>query len=93
MKKNINVQFYRYKNKLYKIINMDHNIEYKFNKISLNDTCNLCKNKIKNYNNNICKKCSTKIKFLYDGWDVRCVYCQFYFDYNTNNMCEYCKSN
>jgi hypothetical protein len=93
MKKNINVQFHRYKNKLYKIINMDHNIEYKFNKISLNDTCSLCKNKIKNYNNNICKNCSIKIKFLYDGWDVRCVYCQFYSDYNTNNMCEYCKSN
>ena len=22
---------------------------------------------------------------------IRCVYCQFYSDYNTNNMCEYCK--
>jgi hypothetical protein len=72
---------------------MDNNIEYKFNKISLDDTCSFCKNKIYNYDNkNICNNCSIKIKFLYDDWDVRCIYCQFYLDYKYNK-CKYCKSN
>jgi len=66
-------------------------IESYLDKLSLNNSCKICK---KYRSDNICNKCSTKIQFLYDGWDVRCVLCQFYSDYKyEENFCEYCKSN
>ena len=63
-------------------------MDIEFEKLSLNHNCELCK---KN-NNNKCDDCSRKIKFLYDGIDVRCIYCQFFIDFNTSYICNNCKN-
>ncbi len=67
-------------------------MDIRFSKLNLEDNiiCNLCKNN-KVYNNaSICKDCSIKIKFLYNGMELKCIYCQFFLDYEYAYICENC---
>ena len=56
-------------------------IDTEFNKLSIKNNCNICNTEINNPNNFICDYCSLKLEFLYDDMGLKCIYCQYYIDY------------
>ena len=48
-------------------------------------TSNIVENNI-----SVCKDCSIKIKFLYSGIELKCIYCQFFLDYEYAYICQKC---
>ncbi len=70
------------------------NIDIQFNNLNLNDNniCNLC-NINNKYNNDMCKNCIIKIKFLYHNTNNRCIYCDFFDTYEYANICYNCNKN
>lgn len=67
-------------------------MDIEFNKLSLNDIklCNLClKTNVQN-NITMCNDCDNKLKFLYNGIEFKCIYCQFFLDYEYAYICYNC---
>ena len=67
-------------------------MDIKFSKLNLEDNkiCSICETNIVENNTSVCKDCSIKIKFLYNGIELKCIYCQFFLDYEYAYICQKC---
>jgi hypothetical protein len=67
-------------------------MDIKFSKLNLEDNkiCSICETNIVENNISVCKDCSIKIKFLYSGIELKCIYCQFFLDYEYAYICQKC---
>lgn len=67
-------------------------MDIKFSKLNLEDNkiCSICETNIVENNTSVCKDCSIKINFLYSGIELKCIYCQFFLDYEYAYICQKC---
>lgn len=72
-------------------IDNDNNIDnLNFQNLNINQKkCYFCKIDIND--NNICNLCKNKINFLYQANSLKCIYCDFFIDYENANICINCK--